>query len=126
MIHYPWGGSLTFRNGKNKIGMSVMEFNGGVVFKRDAFFLRHRGMSHWALGVLATLTLTLIIGATVLRVLAAQDDQDKGDQSNQTNSKPKVSKEERRRQKAIQKEYETPYKKWLSDEVPYIITDTER
>ncbi len=40
--------------------------------------------------------------------------------------KEKVSKEERRRQKAIQKEMESPYKKWLSDEVPYIITDEER
>jgi GWxTD domain-containing protein len=40
--------------------------------------------------------------------------------------KEKVSKQERRRQKAIQKEMESPYKKWLSDEVPYIITDQER
>ena len=37
-----------------------------------------------------------------------------------------MSKEEKRRQKAIRQEMETPYKKWLSDEVPYIITDTER
>jgi GWxTD domain-containing protein len=40
--------------------------------------------------------------------------------------KEKVSKEEKRRQKAIQKEMESPYKKWLSEEVPYIITDEER
>ncbi|MCJ7504583.1 MAG: GWxTD domain-containing protein [Acidobacteriia bacterium] len=40
--------------------------------------------------------------------------------------KEKVSKQERRRQKAIQKEMESPYKKWLSDEVPYIIADEER
>ena len=37
-----------------------------------------------------------------------------------------MSKEEKRRQKALRKEMETPYKKWLSEEVPYIITDTER
>ena len=37
-----------------------------------------------------------------------------------------MSKEEKRRQKAIQKEMETPYKKWISEEVPYIITDEER
>ena len=37
--------------------------------------------------------------------------------------KEKTSKEERRRQKAIQKEMESPYKKWLTQEVPYIITD---
>ena len=43
-----------------------------------------------------------------------------------TPPKEKVSKEEKRRQKAIQKELESPYKKWLTDEVPYIITDEER
>ncbi len=40
--------------------------------------------------------------------------------------KEKLSKDERRRQKAIQKEMESAYKKWLSEEVPYIITDEER
>ena len=38
----------------------------------------------------------------------------------------KLSKAEKRRQKAIQKELESPYKKWLSEEVPYIITGQER
>ena len=40
--------------------------------------------------------------------------------------KEKLSKEEKRRQKAIQKEMESPYKKWLDEEVPYIITAEER
>jgi GWxTD domain-containing protein len=40
--------------------------------------------------------------------------------------KEKAEKLERRRQKAIQKEMESPYKKWLTEEVPYIITDEER
>src|SRR2546426_8087128 len=40
--------------------------------------------------------------------------------------KEKPDKEERRRQKAIQKEMESPYKKWLQEEVPYVITDEER
>ena len=97
-----------------------MEFNGGMVSKRDAFFTRHRVMSRWALGVLAALT--LIIGVSILRASPSNDDQDK----NQDNPKPKVSKEEKRRQKAIRNEMETPYKKWLSEEVPYIITDEER
>ena len=34
----------------------------------------------------------------------------------------KLSKAEKKRQKPIQKELETPYKKWLDEEVPYIIT----
>jgi len=41
-------------------------------------------------------------------------------------TKEKLSREEKRRQKAIQKEMESPYKKWLDEEVPYIITSTER
>jgi GWxTD domain-containing protein len=41
-------------------------------------------------------------------------------------SPDKETKEEKKRQKAIQKEMESPYKKWLEDEVPYIITDEER
>jgi len=41
-------------------------------------------------------------------------------------SDQKLSKQERRRQKAIQKEMESPYKKWLEEEVPYIITAEER
>jgi GWxTD domain-containing protein len=38
----------------------------------------------------------------------------------------KQSKEEKKREKAIQKESESPYKKWIEQEVPYIITDEER
>ena len=40
--------------------------------------------------------------------------------------KEKLSKEEKRREKAIRKEMESPYKKWLDEEVPYIITSEER
>ena len=38
----------------------------------------------------------------------------------------KLSRAEKKRQKAIQKEMESPYKKWLEEEVPYIITNEER
>ncbi len=38
----------------------------------------------------------------------------------------KPDKQERRRQKAIQKEMESPYKRWLDEEVPYVITNEER
>jgi len=41
-------------------------------------------------------------------------------------SPDKQSREEKKRQKAIQKENESPYKKWIEEEVPYIITDEER
>jgi GWxTD domain-containing protein len=78
-------------------------------------------MSRWTLGGIAVLA--LIIGVTTLPASPPQGDQDKDQQGN---AKPKVSKEEKRRQKAIRNEMETPYKKWLSEEVPYIITDPER
>jgi len=41
-------------------------------------------------------------------------------------SPDKQSREEKKRQKAIEKENESPYKKWIEEEVPYIITDEER
>jgi len=92
-----------------------------MVSEQDAFIMRHKkAMGSWALAVLATLT--LIIGVTILYASPSNSDQDK----NQDSEKPKVSKEEKRRQKAIRNEMETPYKKWLSEEVPYIITDQER
>jgi GWxTD domain-containing protein len=40
--------------------------------------------------------------------------------------KDKADKQEKKRQKAVQKELESPYKKWLDEEVPYIITPEER
>ncbi|MGA8182437.1 MAG: GWxTD domain-containing protein [Terriglobia bacterium] len=38
----------------------------------------------------------------------------------------KLTKQERRRQKAIQKEMESPYKKWISGPIGYIISPAER
>ena len=75
-------------------------------------------MGRPTLGILAGVT--LIIGASIWATIpmnGGQDDQE---------APKKASKEEKRRQKAIQKEMESPYKKWLSEEVPYIITDEER
>lgn len=40
--------------------------------------------------------------------------------------KEKLDKEEKRRQKRAREEGESAYKHWLSDEVPYIITDEEK
>lgn len=77
-------------------------------------------MSRWALGGLSALT--LIIGVSVMRASPSKG----GESQEQGNPKHKLSKAEKRRQKAIQKEMESPYKKWLSEEVPYIITNAER
>jgi GWxTD domain-containing protein len=40
--------------------------------------------------------------------------------------KQKPSREDKKKQKAIQKELESAYSRWIRDEVPYIITDEER
>ncbi len=68
--------------------------------------------------------LTAVVLGTCWVALTAASPKDK--EQEKTPSPEKVSKEEKRRQKAIQKEMESPYKKWLSEEVPYIITDEER
>jgi GWxTD domain-containing protein len=44
----------------------------------------------------------------------------------ETVAKPLSEKEKRRREAKLRKELETPYKKWLTEDVAYIITDEER
>jgi len=46
--------------------------------------------------------------------------------TDETVSKPLSKKEQRRREKQLQKELEGPWKKWLNEDVIYIITDEER
>lgn len=79
-------------------------------------------VGYWFSGVVAVVV--VVVTLSTLGATLARDDQDQDKEPATT--KPKVSKEERRRQKALQKEQETPYKKWLDEEVPYIITSEER
>ena len=44
----------------------------------------------------------------------------------ETVAKPMSEKEQRKREAKLRKELETPYRKWLSEDVNYIITDEER
>jgi GWxTD domain-containing protein len=44
----------------------------------------------------------------------------------ETIAKPMTEKERKRQEARLKKELETPYKKWLNEEVGYIITDEER
>src|SRR5205085_7702705 len=44
----------------------------------------------------------------------------------ETVAKPLTEKERKRREAKLRKELETPYKKWLNEDVVYIITDEER
>ncbi len=80
-------------------------------------------MVRWSEAVLLTLCLLAVV-CQFNGPLSAASDQEK--QGAEKEKKPKMSREEKRRQKAAQKELETPYKKWLDEEVPYIITSEER
>jgi GWxTD domain-containing protein len=46
--------------------------------------------------------------------------------NDKTTAKPLSAKEKRKREEKLRQELETPYKKWLDEDVAYIITDEER
>jgi GWxTD domain-containing protein len=74
------------------------------------------------------------VGLTLIFVitpsLAWQDSSTKkktaSDQKRETVAKPLTEKERKRKEAALKKELETPWKKWLNEDVAYIITDEER
>ena len=82
----------------------------GVVSVRGGSMPNSNGYHRWVVFLLLSFSVGTLISAS-LRA---------------SPPKEKLSKEEKRREKAIKKEMESPYKKWLDEEVPYIITDEER
>jgi GWxTD domain-containing protein len=102
--------SLTFQISKNTIGTDRVEKGEPLVFDRIEFVSR-RG---WSVCLWVLFSGFMALGLALPVLNAAPQEQEK------------PSKAEKRRQKAIQKEMESPYKKWLSEEVPYIITSEER
>jgi len=56
----------------------------------------------------------------------AQEVQQAPSQSRETVAKPMSDREKRKRMERLRKELETPYKRWLEEDVRYIITDEER
>src|SRR5713101_8643081 len=75
--------------------------------------------------------LVLLSGALLLAFgLRAQENEKQGtpDDKQQENGKKKGDKpqDKAKNLKKLQKELDTPYKKWLQEEVPYIISDEER
>src|SRR6476620_5500208 len=73
------------------------------------------------------LPISLIFCATAVCLLSAQQKGDikKADQR-ETVAKPLTEKEKRKREEKLRKELLTPYRKWLNEDVSYIITDEER
>jgi len=75
-------------------------------------------------GTVAALVLTGFVSKAV-----ADDKKKKADSSSdqrETVAKPMTEKERKRKEKQLQKELETPYKKWLNEDVVYIISDEEK
>ena len=74
---------------------------------------------------LSSLSLTLLLA--VVPSLAQQNSKPaKSDQKRETVAKPLTEKERKRKEAPLKKELETPYRKWLNEDVAYIITDEER
>lgn len=97
---------MTFRASKNYIlSTQASEPMKSVLRKSRS---RYHGTTLLALA--GAVALLLVLGTTT-RTFARPD---------------KQSREEKKRQKELQKEEQSPYKKWIDEEVPYIITDTER
>jgi|SRR5579872_3261931 len=75
-------------------------------------------------------TVTALVLTCVVSQAFADDDKKKKAESSsdqrETVAKPMTDKERKRKEKQLQKELETPYKKWLNEDVTYIITDEER
>ncbi|MBI3405800.1 MAG: GWxTD domain-containing protein [Acidobacteria bacterium] len=80
-------------------------------------------MRHWARFILSgILTIGLVFPAALLKAQDKQDKQDKKDKK----EKQETDKEKKKKEERLRRELETPYKKWLNEEVTYIITDEER
>ena len=65
---------------------------------------------------------------TVNPSYAAKKDKDQNTdaEGRETIAKPLTEKQKKKREAKLRKELETPYKKWLNEDVTYIITDEER
>jgi len=57
---------------------------------------------------------------------AAQTTQSDSQEQRETVAKPLSERQRRKREERLRKELETPYRKWLNEDVTYIITDEER
>ncbi|MGA2271361.1 MAG: GWxTD domain-containing protein [Bryobacteraceae bacterium] len=77
---------------------------------------------------IACVSLSIVIG---LFAAAQQTDQNQTKKSSaapqrETIARPLSEREKKRREEKLRKELETPYRKWLNEDVAYIITDEER
>jgi GWxTD domain-containing protein len=64
--------------------------------------------------------------SVVVALFAAPQKKGSSSQSRETNAKPMTPQQKRKQLEKLRKELETPYRKWLNEDVAYIITDEER
>jgi GWxTD domain-containing protein len=65
-------------------------------------------------------------GALLLAPVSGADKKAQASGDRETVAKPLSEKEKRKREAKLRKELETPFRKWLTEDVAYIITDEER
>jgi GWxTD domain-containing protein len=68
-------------------------------------------------------SLVVLVGGVLL---TAADQKPAAPAARETVAKPLTEKEKKRKEEKLRKELETPYRKWLQEDVFYIITDEER
>ena len=69
-------------------------------------------------------SLSVLLGIGIFA--APQDDKKKAATQRETVARPMTEKERKKKEEKLRKELETPYRKWLNEDVAYIITDEER
>ena len=69
-------------------------------------------------------SLSVLLGIGIFA--APQDDKKKAATQRETVARPMTEKERKKKEEKLRKELETPYRKWLNEDVAYFITDEER
>jgi GWxTD domain-containing protein len=73
------------------------------------------------------LSISVLCLSLLPAICAVAQDQDKKSTSpRETVARPMTEKERKKKEEKLRKELETPYRKWLNEDVAYIITDEER
>ena len=75
------------------------------------------------LSICSSVSLVILVGSVLL---SAADKKPAATTPRETVAKPLSEKEKKKKEEKLRKELETPYKKWLDEDVGYIITDEER
>src|SRR5215831_4123302 len=76
----------------------------------------------WAVGAVSAVLAIFIVGGVPIIAQKKAPAPANGD----TVAKPMTDKERKKKEAQLKKELETPWKKWLDNDVTYIITDEER